>query len=100
MPLKAPAAEEAPGNPAYGWAGCYVGAGMGAAISRADWRYRNSNPYSATGNLDPQLIGGADFTDGHGVVGAQVGCNVLVSGPWLVGAELSWTSNPLSLIHI
>lgn len=95
LPVKAPAAEEAPGNPVYGWAGCYVGAGMGAAISRADWRYRNSNPFTATGNLDPQLIAGANFKDSHGIVGAQFGCNAVVSGPWLVGGELSWTSNPL-----
>lgn len=94
LPLKASPAEEAQGYPAYGWAGCYVGAGMGAAISHVDWRYRNSNPYSATGNLDPQLIDGADFKNSRGIVGAQIGCNMLVSGPWLVGAELSWTGNP------
>lgn len=95
LPLKAPALEETQGYPAYGWAGCYVGASMGGAVSRTDWRYRNSNPYSATGNLDPQVISGADFRERRGIVGAQVGCNVLASGPWLVGAELSWMSKPL-----
>jgi outer membrane immunogenic protein len=95
MALKAPPAEEAQSYPAYGWAGCYVGAGMGIASSRSDWVYRNSNPYTSTGNLDPQLIDGADFKDRRGIVGAQVGCNTMVSGPWLVGAELSWMSNPL-----
>jgi outer membrane immunogenic protein len=91
--LKAPAAAD-PEQPVYGWSGCYVGAGLGYAMSESNWDYRNSNPFTATGNFDPQLIRGANFKDSRAVLGAQAGCNAMVQGPWLIGAEVSWISNP------
>lgn len=88
--------EPAQSFPAYDWSGCYAGGSIGAAMSHSDWRYRNSNPFTSTGNNDPQVISGARFDDSRGVLGAQVGCNAIVSGPWLVGLEASWMGNALN----
>lgn len=83
-------------GPADSWTGCYVGAQAGAATSGARWGYTNSNAYSATGNTDPQVVSGANFSDNRGVVGLQAGCNKAIADSWLVGIEGSWFSNPMN----
>ena len=78
------------------WAGCYVGAQLGVAMSQSDWNYTNNNPYTATGNEGPQLIPGASFDQDRGVIGTQLGCNFVVSGPWVMGVEAGWITNPMN----
>jgi opacity protein-like surface antigen len=84
-------------GPAYSWTGCYVGVEAGAATSTSRWAYTNSNLYSSTGNLDPQLVPGANFNNNRGVVGAQAGCNRAIADSWVVGIEGSWFSNPMNV---
>jgi len=83
-------------GPAYSWSSCYVGAEAGAATSTSRWAYTNSNVYSSTGNLEPQLISGANFNDNRGVIGMQAGCNRAIADYWLVGIEGAWFSNPMN----
>jgi opacity protein-like surface antigen len=83
-------------GPADSWSTCYIGAGAGAATSTSRWAYTNSSPFSSTGNLDPQVVPGANFTDNRGIIGLQVGCNRAVGDQWLVGIEGSWFSNPMN----
>jgi opacity protein-like surface antigen len=83
-------------EPSYSWNGCYFGGQLGVASSTSDWTYTNNNPYSATGNVGPQLVAGADFGQVRGVIGAQAGCNRALSSSWLAGVEASWISNALN----
>lgn len=82
-------------GPAYSWTGCYAGAEAGVATSTSRWAYTNGNPYSSTGNLDPQVVPGGNFTDNRGVVGLQAGCNRDIADSWLLGIEGSWFGNPM-----
>ena len=83
-------------GPAHAWTGCYAGAEAGVASSGSHWGYTNSNPYSATGNTDPQLVPGANFSDNRGVIGMQAGCNRAIADSWVVGIEGSWFTNPMN----
>ena len=83
-------------GPAYSWTRCYVGAQAGAATSTSRWAYTNSNPFSSTDNLDPQLVPGANFNDNRGVIGLQAGCNRAIADQWLVGIEGAGFSNPMN----
>ncbi len=82
-------------GPAYAWNGCYTGAELGGAQSHARWQYTNANPYSATGNADPQTVPGANFSDTRGVFGVQGGCNLAIGDFWVASIEASWFSDPL-----
>jgi len=84
-------------GPAYAWNGCYVGAQAGVATSGSHWGYTNSNAYTATGNTDPQLVSGANFSDNRGVIGLQGGCNRALADYWVAGIEGSWFTNPMNL---
>lgn len=94
MPVKALAPAPLPT-----WAGCYAGAQIGSAWSQSDWTYTNNNPYSATGNAGPQIIPGAEFDQTRAVIGAQAGCNFVLSGPWIVGVEAGWITNPQNRVQ-
>ena len=83
-------------GPADSWSTCYVGAEAGAATSTSRWAYTNSNPFSSTANLDPQVVPGANFNDNRGVIGLQAGCNRAIGDRLLVGIEGSWFSNPMN----
>lgn len=83
-------------GPASSWNGCYAGVEGGASTSTSRWTYLGSNPYSSTGNLDPQLVSGANFNDNRGVIGVQAGCNRAIADQWLVGIEGAWFSNPMN----
>ena len=66
------------------------------ATSTSRWTYLNNNPFSSTGNADPQLVPGAHFNDNRGIIGLQGGCDRAISDSWLVGIEGSWFSNPMN----
>jgi outer membrane immunogenic protein len=83
-------------GPAYAWTGCYGGVEAGVATSKSHWAYTNSNPYSATGNTDPQIVPGANFSDNRGVIGLQAGCNRDIADSWIIGVEGSWFTNPMN----
>jgi len=83
-------------GPAYAWTGCYAGVEAGVATSKSGWAYTNSNPYSATGNTDPQVVPGANFSDNRGIVGLQAGCNRAIADSWIIGVEGSWFTNPMN----
>src|ERR1700712_4431524 len=83
-------------GPADAWNGCYVGGQMGAASNGARWNYTNSNAFSSTGNNDPQLVRGANFSDNRGVVGLQAGCNHAIADYVVGGIEGSWITNPMN----
>jgi opacity protein-like surface antigen len=83
-------------GPAYAWNGCYAGAQAGAATSGSHWAYTNSNAYSSTGNNDPQIVRGANFSDNRAVVGLQAGCNRAIADSWVAGIEGSWFTNPMN----
>ncbi len=95
--LGAAAQRAAGAEPAPVWDGCYIGGQIGFAHAQSHWDYTNSNPYTATGNADPQLIAGADFHRSRAVAGGQLGCNTTLSGPWMVGLEAAWIGNPLNI---
>jgi opacity protein-like surface antigen len=88
------AAHAAP--PAYAWNKCYIGAQAGAATSTSRWAYTDANPYSATGNVGPIVVPGANFNDTRGIIGLQGGCNYAVANWWLLGFEGAWFSNPMN----
>ena len=90
MPVKAAA-----GVPVYSWAGCYIGAQLGAAKSKANWDYKNVSPFSGLPG-GPILLPGADFEEGRPMVGGQAGCNVALFGPWVVGIEAGWASKAMN----
>lgn len=83
-------------GPAYSWTGCYVGAQAGVTSSKSNWAYTNSNVYTATGNTDPQVVAGANFSDDRGLIGLQAGCNRAIANSWLVGVEGSWIASPMN----
>jgi len=74
-----------------------VGAQAGVATSGSHWGYTNSNAYSATGNTNPQVVAGANFSDNRGVIGLQGGCNRALADYVVAGIEGSWFSNPMNL---
>lgn len=94
--LAAAGSPAATAGPADAWTGCYVGGQAGAATSRSHWAYTNSNAFSSTGNNDPQLVQGANFSDNRGVIGLQAGCNKGFANSWVVGIEGSWFTNPMN----
>ena len=52
--------------------------------------------FPSTGDTDPQIVSGANFTDNRGIIGLQAGCNRAISDSWVVGIEGSWISNPMN----
>lgn len=65
-------------------------------MSKADWAYTNSNPYSATGNANPIVNPGGNFNQTRGIVGLQAGCDRAIADSLLVGIEVSGITNPMN----
>lgn len=88
MPVKAAPA------PAPSWAGCYAGLQLGGAQSNARWNYQSQNAYNSTDPAGPLLVTDETFRQLRFAAGAQAGCNLSYSGPWMLGMELGWIATP------
>jgi opacity protein-like surface antigen len=76
------------------WAGCYAGLQLGGAQSDARWNYKNNNPYDSVDPALPLLVTDQTFRQLRFAGGAQAGCNMSYSGPWMLGMELGWIATP------
>ena len=100
MPVKA----VAPAAQVYSWTGCYIGAQVGGTQSNASWHYNGQNPYNSSG-LAPGVTTGTTiitderFTQWKMLVGAQVGCNWSLNGPWVVGIEGAWAGKGMNRVR-
>src|SRR5438309_1150021 len=89
MPVKAQPA------PAPSWGGCYGGVQLGGVQSSDTWHYRNLNVYDSSDPGGPMLVTDQAFRALKVRVGAQAGCNLSYSGPWMLGMELGWIASPM-----
>jgi opacity protein-like surface antigen len=90
MPVKASVVAPAPS-----WSGCYVGGQVGGAYSDARWNYNSTNAYNSADPAGPRLVTEEAFRQLKPVVGAQAGCNMSYSGPWMLGMEIGWIATPM-----
>lgn len=90
MPVKASVVA-----PAASWTGCYVGGQLGGAHSNARWNYNSTNPYNSADPAGPRLVTEEAFREFKFAVGAQAGCNLSYSGPWMLGMEIGWIATPM-----
>jgi outer membrane immunogenic protein len=76
----------------YNWSTCYVGTHSGLAAGHTTWKDTVPN-----GAIDAALTGQTANTDMSGAIyGAQIGCDVQMSGNFVVGLEGSFAGSTLA----